>query len=101
MVGTSRLSAPPSSEENIEVEHESPIVVPKEDAVLRIGNVRVHFQGIEMVGQIVDCPREPDCMFGVHLNIFRNSQVEREVFGKTILRTAGCSCVLLDTSSGW
>ena len=58
------------SEENIEVEHKSPIVVSKEDARLRIGNVRVHLERIEVVGQITDCTREAHCVFRVYLDIF-------------------------------
>jgi hypothetical protein len=58
------------SEENIEVEHKSPTVVPKEIAILWIGNVRVHLERIEVVGQITDCTREAHCVFRVHLDIF-------------------------------
>src|SRR5580658_6420012 len=84
------------SKENIEVEHCTPIVVSKEDAILRIGNVRVHLERVEVVGQITDCTRKAHCVFRVHLNVFRNSQVEREISGEAILRTVGCGYVLLE-----
>ena len=41
-------------EEHVKVEHESPIVVPKERAILWISDVGVHFERVEVVGQIRD-----------------------------------------------
>src|SRR5208282_4405376 len=83
------------SEKNIEVEHSSPTVVAKEGAIQRIGNVRVHLERIEMIGQITDCARKAHCVFRVDLNIFRNSQVEREISRETVLRTIARIQVLL------
>ena len=42
------------SEKNIEVERKSPTIVPKENAVLRVGDVRVHLERIEVVSEITD-----------------------------------------------
>jgi hypothetical protein len=83
------------SEENIEIDHSSPVIVAKEIAILRIGNIRMHLERIEVIGQVTDCTGEPHCVFGVDLDVFRNSQVEREVSWETRLRTVGCRDVLL------
>lgn len=63
-----RLKA--TSEKNIEVERKSPIGGPKEAAILGIGDVCVHLERIEVVGEITDCTREPHGVFRVHPNIF-------------------------------
>src|SRR5450631_426094 len=57
------------SEKDIEVEHKSASVVPKEGAVLRIADVRVHFERIGVIRQVRECTGEPYCVFWIQLNI--------------------------------
>src|SRR6202522_3579975 len=83
------------SEKNIEIDHRAPAVVSKEGAILRIGNVRVHLESIEVIGQVADCARKPHGVFRIYLNIFRDSHVEREIFWEAILRTIGQIHILL------
>ena len=47
----------PESEKNVEVEHEAAMVVAEEIAILRVGDVRVHFKRIKVIGQIADGAR--------------------------------------------
>jgi hypothetical protein len=61
---------PIGSEKHIKVEHEAPIVIPEERAILRISDVGVHFKSVKVIGQITKRTREPDSMFRTDLDIF-------------------------------
>src|SRR5438105_2957727 len=64
--------------EDVEIYFEAPLVVAEKDAVLRIGDVGMHIERIEMIGQVEAAHREAHRVFLRDLKIFRDAHIERE-----------------------
>jgi hypothetical protein len=98
--GSAKKAMPLELEEHVEVEHESAHVIPEKSSVLRISDIRVHFEGIKVVGQVRNSARETNGVSAVHLNILRNAHVQRKISRETILRSVDFSDVLLECVGG-
>ncbi len=59
-----------SSMQKIEIQSELAIVVPEEAAILRIGEVAMNFEGVEMICEVDNRNREPDRMLFRNIDVF-------------------------------
>ncbi len=83
------------SVKEVEIEKDSPLIVAEEPAVLRVSNIGVHIQWVEMVGDVQQGHRKPDRMFLGNLNVLRHHQVEGEVAREPGLRARSSRKILL------
>lgn len=86
--------------QEIEIEEHPSRIVAEELAVVRIGNITVRFQRVEVVGQIRHWYRDSDGVFLGDLKILGHQNIEGEVAGKSWLASTPGGEVLLQYVDG-
>src|SRR6202023_2075518 len=77
------------SEEYIEIGAIAYVVVAEEHAVLRVGRIGVHAQGIEMVAQIEAAHGKSQCVLRIDFDVLEHSSIGRKEVRKAVAPAKG------------